>query len=122
MVRRLMAMSVSVHACSVCVPMPVYAEEQTWFDAYDNVCVCSCVQCVCVYRGQVYAEGQTWFDACDCICLCSCVQCACTEARCMQKDRHGTMAVTLSVSARRDRKELTDVTTGEKHVLLFYLL
>ena len=32
----------------------------------------------------------------------------------MQKDRHGTMAVTLSVSVRRDRKELIDVTTGEQ--------
>ena len=44
----------------------------------------------------------------------ACSVCVCTEARCMQKDRHGTMAVTLSVSVRRDRKELTDATTGEQ--------
>ena len=36
----------------------------------------------------------------------------------MQKDRRGMTAVTMSVYARRDHREHTGATTGEKCILL----
>ena len=55
----LMTMSGSDHACSVYVPMPVYAEGLTWLDAYN--CLRLFMRAVCVYRDQVYG-GQTWYN------------------------------------------------------------